>query len=126
MCIRDSGYTYEEGVLTFTKAGEYTVRNKNQSVPTAHRIVMKADASVTLAGVFIRTEKEPAVDIGKQMGSVLMLQKGTASVLECEQGTALSGMQDSSSTLSIACSQIMQSRDTTHICDCLLYTSRCV
>ena len=101
-----SGYTYEEGVLTFTKAGEYTVRNKNQSVPTAHRIVINDtegidDIVVMLAGISILTQKEPAVSLEEGAGAFFRMMPGTENILACSTGAAVVGGKESD--FKIAC-----------------------
>ena len=116
-----SGYTYEEGVLTFTKAGEYTVRNKNQSVPTAHRIVINDtegidDIVVMLAGISILTQKEPAVSLEEGAGAFFRMMPGTENILACSTGAAVVGGKESD--FKIACVDALDTRGavTGHIC----------
>lgn len=56
--VNSVDYSFASGVLTILTSTPVTVKNKDQSVATQHRIVVKKDvsANVTLAGVNIAAD----------------------------------------------------------------------
>ena len=97
------------------------MRNKNQSVPTAHRIVINDtegidDIVVMLAGISILTQKEPAVSLEEGAGAFFRMMPGTENILACSTGAAVVGGKESD--FKIACVDALDTRGavTGHIC----------
>ena len=90
--VNSVDYSFASGVLTILTSTPVTVKNKDQSVATQHRIVVKKDvsANVTLAGVNIAADSTynkqtpaPFLIEDESKGAVVVtLEKGTVNVLK--------------------------------------------
>ena len=84
--IKDTDYTYENGVLTIKSDKAITIENTDRSAPTADRIVIDigAAANITLAGVNIETNTGAALEIAEDNYKIIKitLADGTTNTLK--------------------------------------------